>query len=152
MTQNKRDLGGALAIGPMDDEDIAIVVALWERSGLTRPWNDPHKDIAFARASQNADVLVGRLGGRIVATAMVGHDGHRGTAYYVAVDPGCRAQGLGRAIMAGVDDWLRARGVWKINVLVRQDNAGVVDFYERLGFADGHTVQLGRWIDGGEAQ
>ena len=44
-------------------------------------------------------MLVGRDGGAIVATAMVGHDGHRGWVYYVAVDPDHRGKGYGRAIM-----------------------------------------------------
>ena len=76
-----------LSITAIEDADIADVVALWQACGLTRPWNDPEADIALARRRANSTVLIGRNGAAIVATAMVGHDGHRGWVYYVAVDP-----------------------------------------------------------------
>ena len=59
----------------------------------------------------------------IVATAMVGHDGHRGWVYYVATDPDRRAKGYGRAIMNAAEDWLRAAGIAKLQLLVRRENA-----------------------------
>ena len=34
-----------MQIRPFQPNDEADVVALWERVGLTRPWNDPHRDI-----------------------------------------------------------------------------------------------------------
>ena len=39
----------ALSIAAIEDADIADVIALWQRCGLTRPWNDPAADIALAR-------------------------------------------------------------------------------------------------------
>ena len=89
------------------------VIALWQACGLTRPWNDPAADIALARRGPNSTVLIGRDGDAIVATAMVGHDGHRGWVYYVATDPDRRAKGYGRAIMNAAEDWLRAAGIAK---------------------------------------
>ena len=94
-------------------------IALWQRCGLTRPWNDPAADIALARKGANATVLIGRDGGAIVATAMVGHDGHRGWVYYVATDPEHRGKGHGRAIMQAAEDWLRAAGIAKLQLMVR---------------------------------
>jgi hypothetical protein len=61
---------------PLLDGDIEAVVALWTDCGLTRPWNDPRKDIAFARGRPNSEVLVGERAGRILAAVMLGHDGH----------------------------------------------------------------------------
>src|ERR1700730_1593285 len=78
------DFASTLSIAPMEDDDIASVIALWERCGLTRPWNDAAADIALARRDGTAAVLVGRDGDRIVASVMVGHDGHRGWVYYVS--------------------------------------------------------------------
>ena len=90
----------ALAIADIADADVEAVIALWQRCGLTRPWNDPASDIALARRNANSTVLVGRADGALVATAMVGHDGHRGWVYYVAVDPASQKQRLCRSIMA----------------------------------------------------
>ncbi|WP_312015573.1 GNAT family acetyltransferase [Bradyrhizobium liaoningense] len=139
-----------LAIGPIADGDIENVVALWQRCGLTRPWNDPHADIALARRRDNSTVLVGREGNAILATVMVGHDGHRGWVYYVAVDPDRRARGLGRAIMAAAEDWLREAGIQKLQLLVRRENAQANAFYASLGFAESTSVMFAKWLDGRE--
>lgn len=136
-----------LDISDIEDADVAAVAALWARCGLTRPWNDPEADIAFARSVPGAGVLVGRVGNAIVASAMVGHDGHRGTVYYVSVDPDARGDGLGREIMAAAEDWLKARGVWKLNLMVRSDNAEVIDFYQALGYETEERVNLSKWLD-----
>ena len=53
---------------------------------------------------------------------MVGHDGHRGVLYYLAVDPEFQKRGFGKAAVAAAEAWLRARGVWKINLMVRSEN------------------------------
>lgn len=66
-----------LTISKIMDVDVKDVVTLWEHCGLTRPWNDPIADISRARQNANSTVLVGRESGKIVASAMVGHDGHR---------------------------------------------------------------------------
>ena len=58
--------------------DEQAVVALWQECGLTRPWNDPRRDIARKLTEQPELFLVGTYEGAIVATAMVGFDGHRG--------------------------------------------------------------------------
>ncbi|MGU3536771.1 GNAT family acetyltransferase [Methylobacterium sp. A54F] len=136
-------------IRPMQDGDAAAVIALWHAAGVARPWNDPGRDLAFARRDAHAAVLVAEADGRIVATCMVGEDGHRGWVYYLAVDPGRRGEGHGRAMMAAAERWLAERGAWKMQLLVRADNAAVVDFYEHLGFRDTRTVCLQKVI--GEA-
>jgi len=140
----------ALTITPLADADVEAVIALWQRCGLTRPWNDPGADIAFARKGANATILIGRVGGALVATAMVGHDGHRGWVYYVAVDPDRQGQDFGRAIMAAAEDWLRARDVTKVMLMVRPDNVAVQAFYDRLGYDVQERVIYAKWLDGRE--
>jgi ribosomal protein S18 acetylase RimI-like enzyme len=137
-----------LASAPIVDADIDAVVALWQRCGLTRPWNDPAGDIAFVRRGANATILVARAESAIVASAMVGHDGHRGWVYYVAVDPAHQKQDYGRAIMAAAEDWLRAQGVQKIMLMVRPDNTGVRAFYDKLGYVTQERVIYAKWLDG----
>ena len=119
----------ALAIADIRDGDVATVIALWQACGLTRPWNDPAADIALARRGPHSTVLIGRDADAIVATAMVGHDGHRGWVYYVATDPDRRAKGYGRAIMNAAEDWLRATGIPKLQLLVRREISGVAGFF-----------------------
>lgn len=125
-----------ILIRDIEDADILAVIALWQAAGVARPWNDPHSDIAFARRDAHSTVLVASQGGEVVATAMVGEDGHRGWVYYVAAAPDRQGSGLGRRIMQAAEDWLVARGVWKLQLLVRGDNDKVKRFYEHLGYAD----------------
>jgi ribosomal protein S18 acetylase RimI-like enzyme len=138
----------ALAIAPIADADVASVIALWQACDLTRPWNDPTTDIALARRGPNSTVLIGRNGKAIVATAMVGHDGHRGWVYYVATDPDRRGRGYGRAIMNAVEDWLREAGMPKLQLLVRRENAAVAAFYQSIGYEEAQTVVFAKWLDG----
>jgi ribosomal protein S18 acetylase RimI-like enzyme len=142
--------GHGLEIGPLDAPEIEAVVALWERCGLTRPWNDPRADIALALRGPNSTILVGREGSRVVASVMVGHDGHRGWLYYVAVDPQAQRRGYGRAIMSAAEDWLRLRGILKAELLVREENSAVQRFYESLGYTVEPRIVMTRWLDGRE--
>lgn len=124
--------------------DEGAVIALWEACGLTRPWNDPRKDIARKLAEQPELFLVGTVGGELAATAMAGYDGHRGWVYYLAVAPGHRRKAFGRALMHEVERLLLARGCPKVNLQVRTDNAEVIEFYRRLGYSVDERVSLGR--------
>lgn len=130
-------------------EDLVDDAArLWQQSGLTRPWNDPHEDCRRALTGSESTVL-GALGpaGELLGTVMVGQDGRRGWIYYLAVDASVQGRGLGRRLLAAAEDWLRQRGVPKAMLMVRQENAGVQDFYQGLGYTDQETVVLGRWLD-----
>ncbi len=141
-------MSAALAIAPLADADIDAVVALWEACGLTRPWNDPRADIALARRGANSAILVGRRGAAVAATVMVGHDGHRGWLYYVAVDPAAQRGGVGRAIMTAAEDWLRLRSIAKAELLIRAENEAVQRFYQALGYAVEPRTVMSRWLDG----
>jgi ribosomal protein S18 acetylase RimI-like enzyme len=141
---------GKLAIAAITDADVEAVTALWRRCDLIRPWNDPVADIIFARRGPNSTVLVGRREDRIVASLMVGHDGHRGWFYYLAVEPMLQGNGFGRAITTAAEDWLRARGIAKINLMVRAENTAVCAFYEALGYREQKRVTFAKWLDGRE--
>ena len=66
--------------------------------------------------------------------------------YYLAVDPTLRRGGLGRRMVEEAETWLRGRGVVKVNLMVRHDNAAAVAFYERLAYEDQQTTVLARWL------
>ena len=67
-----------MQIGPLAPGHLDAAVALWHEVGLTRPWNDPAEDLRRAIAGPSSTVLAGTDGDTLTATAMVGHDGHRG--------------------------------------------------------------------------
>ena len=96
------DTAPLLVISDITDADVPAIIALWQRCGLTRPWNDPD---------------------------------HRG-------------RDLGRAIMAAAEDWLRARGIAKLMLMVRGDNTKVQAFYQTLDYAVQDSVVFSKWLDG----
>jgi ribosomal protein S18 acetylase RimI-like enzyme len=133
-----------LTIRPFCERDTDAVIALWNASGLVRPWNDPRKDIARKLTTQPELFLVGEDQGRVVATAMAGYDGHRGWVNYLAVEPDSRGLTYGRIMMDEAERLLEDRGCPKINVQIRAGNEAVIDFYARLGYATDDTVGMGK--------
>jgi ribosomal protein S18 acetylase RimI-like enzyme len=136
-----------MEIRPFQIADEAAVVSLWQRCGLTRPWNDPAKDIRRKLRVRPDLFLVGVLGGEVVATVMVGYDGHRGWINYLGVAPERRRRGLGRAMMAEAERLLREAGCPKINLQVRTTNQGVIEFYKSIGYALDDVVSLGKRLE-----
>jgi ribosomal protein S18 acetylase RimI-like enzyme len=132
------------AIEPFADADEDAVVALWERCGLTRPWNDPHRDVARKRLVQREFFLVARSSDGIVGTAMFGYEGHRGWVNYLAVDPGLRRSGIAAALMSAGEALLLSAGCPKLNLQVRSGNAEAVAFYEAIGYAADDVMSLGK--------
>ena len=133
-----------MRIRPFVREDTELVVELWSECGLTRPWNDPHRDIARKLTVQPDLFLVGEEDALVVATAMIGFDGHRGWVSYLAVDPAFRGRGHATALMAEGERLLIELGCPKIMLMVRAENTGVIDLYEHLGYATEQTVLMGK--------
>lgn len=134
-------------IRPFADADESAVVALWQRAGLTRPWNDPAKDVARKRRMQRELFLVAVENDVIVGTVMAGYDGHRGWVNYLAVAESHRRQGIGRALMAAAEAGVSALGCPKLSAQVRADNPEALAFYERLGFGRDDVVSMGKRLE-----
>ena len=122
--------------------DKKQLIALWQACKLTRSWNDVDRDITFAMASPSSTILGGWKEHQIVAATMIGHDGHRGSLYYFAVHPEFRKRGIGSALMKAAEQWLKSQGVWKINLLIRDENMEAMGFYQSLGFAKNAVVSM----------
>ena len=136
-----------MEIVEITDADVPVVIDFWHRCGLTRPWNDPVSDIAFARGNPSSTVLLGRTAERIIASAMVGFDGHRGWIYYLGVDPEFQRQGLGRRMMEAAEKWLRERRAPKLQLMIRDGNVASTAFYEALGLERQPVITMGKRLD-----
>ncbi len=137
-------------IRPFKKSDEAAMIRLWERCELTRPWNDPHRDIRRKLAVRPDLFLVGAISGEVVGSVMVGYDGHRGWINYLAVDPDYRKRGLGRLLMAEAELRLLREGCPKVNLQVRATNPEVVAFYRGLGYQVEERISLGKRLIGDE--
>ena len=124
------------------------LLKLWRACDLTRPWNDPEDDIRQCLANSSSALLIAEQDRRLCGSVMMGCDGHRGWVYYLAVDPDCRHQGVGRALMAQAENWMRERDVPKIQAMIRSDNLAVRGFYGRLDYRDGDVQLVQKWLKG----
>jgi ribosomal protein S18 acetylase RimI-like enzyme len=136
-----------MEIRPFVKADSEAVIALWERCDLIRPWNDPRKDIARKLTVQPDLFLVGVLGGHVVAAVMAGYEGHRGWINFLAVEPGLRRGGLGRAMMAEAERRLGELGCPKVNLQIRRGNTDVAAFYARLGYVEDAVISMGKRLE-----
>jgi len=122
------------AIRTFEPADEATVVRLWEQAGLTRPWNDPHRDIARHRAVWPDLLLVAEDDGAVTGSVMVGYDGHRGWLYYLATDVARRGEGIARRLVAEAERRLLELGCPKVQLMVRRDNEQVMGFYDAIAY------------------
>jgi len=136
-----------MQIRPFEKGDEDAVVALWERCGLVRPTNDPHRDIRRKLEVRPDLFLVGRHDGQLIATVMAGYEGHRGWLNYLAVDPDHQRQGFARSIVAEAERRLRESGCPKINLQIRTSNQGVIEFYRRIGYTLDDVVSMGKRLE-----
>ena len=129
-------------IRPFKLEDKDSVVELWKICRLTRPWNNPEKDIERKLNVQSEMFLVLEIQGSIIGSVMAAYDGHRGVINYLAVHPGYQQKGYGKILMTHVEQELLNKGCPKINLLVRSDNLNVKRFYKGLHYDEQDDVKV----------
>ncbi len=132
------------------ERDLDALTELWTRTGLTRSYNPPRWDVPFCLRSPSARLFVAEAGDGLAGSIMVGHDGHRGWIYYLAVTPGQRGLGLGRRLVERAESWLATAGIWKAQLMVRTENGTADGFYRALGYAPSEVTVLSKAI--GEAK
>jgi GNAT superfamily N-acetyltransferase len=135
-----------MLIRPYAQSDYNAVTALWDATGISIHYNDPAKDIPRMLATHNCQLYVGSVEDRVMASIMVGHEGHRGWLYKLAVLPEFQGKGYGRDLVRQAERWLVARGVPKCNLMIRDTNIKVREFYEGLGYAVAQRTVMERWL------
>ena len=134
-------------IAPYADSDFDAVVALWDACGLNVAYNDPASDIARLRRDENAALFVGREKDKLIGSIIIGHDGHRGWIYRLAIAPDRRRQGHARALVRHAEGWLKEQNIRKSQFMIRDSNEAVKNFYVRLGYEVQPRIVMARWVD-----
>ena len=133
-----------LVIRNYHESDKNEVIQLWQNCGLVVSWNDPQRDIERKLSVQPELFLIGLINDEIIATAMVGYAGHRGWVNYLAVKHNFQRQGIGKQLMEEAEHRLLKLGCPKIQVQIRNTNAGVIKFYQKIGYLEDEVVNLGK--------
>ncbi|GAA1933871.1 GNAT family acetyltransferase [Microbacterium aoyamense] len=124
--------------------DTDAVVALWQETGLTRPWNNPHQDISRKLRVQPELFLVAADGDEIVGSVMAGYDGHRGWLYYLGSSPSRRGEGIARRLVERAEELLIELGCPKVQLMVRPENNVAKGFYDAIGYETFETWATGK--------
>lgn len=141
----------------LDEAVVSAAAHLWAECGLTVPYNDPEADFLRALRGPSSTILGIRAEpvpgdassdapSGLIGTVMVGHEGHRGWIYYLAVRPEHQGRGLGSALVRAAEEWLDERGVPKAMLMVRATNEGVQNFYRALGYETSTVTVMQRWL------
>lgn len=126
------------------ESDRKGVIDLWSECRLTRPWNDPSRDIDRKMGRDPEGFLVSIDGDEIVGSVMVGYDGHRGWINYLAVRPSHQRRGIAKALMQAAERHLTELDCPKVNLQMRSDNEGATAFYESIGYHPDDVASYGR--------
>lgn len=120
-------------------DDLDAIMALERSTFAADAW--PAEAMRSELASEHGYYLVGvddASPGEVVAYAglLAPRGSGQGDIQTIAVDPGRRGAGLGRALMHALIDEARRRGAVELFLEVRADNPVARTLYESLGFAE----------------
>ncbi|MEO1208173.1 MAG: GNAT family acetyltransferase [Cyanobacteria bacterium J06638_20] len=133
-----------MKIRTFQSSDREAVVQLWKDCGLVVPHNNPQRDIDRKLTVMPEWFLIGEMDAQVMASCMVGYEGHRGWLNYLAVRPDMQKRGFGQQIVAHAEALLLKAGCPKINLQIRSTNQRVIEFYEGLGYKQDPVINLGK--------
>ena len=126
------------------ESDRQQVIALWDQCQMITPWNDPNKDIDRKLKINDNLFLIVQFNEIIIGSAMGGYDGHRGSVYYLSVDPKYQNKGIGKILMKEIEKRLIAVGCPKINIFIRNSNIKVKEFYQSIDYEEQNSLIYGK--------
>ena len=136
-----------LKIRSYHPDDEKAVIQLWIDCDLVVPQNNPKRDIERKLKVNSEWFLVGLFNGEVIATCMVGYEGHRGWINYLAVSPKNRRRGFATQMMNEAENLLKNAGCPKINLQIRDTNSQAIGFYKSIGFITDQVVSMGKRLE-----
>ncbi len=117
--------------------DYEPLVALWQQAGLSIRQTGRDGPAAFARQlTLGTQRVIGlRAADRLVAAAVLTHDGRKGWINRLAVHPDWQRQGLASRLVTEAERWFTddlGLEVWA--ALIEEENAPSLALFDRLGF------------------
>jgi ribosomal protein S18 acetylase RimI-like enzyme len=131
----------------MDDYDAAYALWLDSAPGVGVGRSDTRCEIE-KKLQRDPDLfLVAVDDDKLIGTVFGGFDGRRGIVYHLAVARAYRNNGLGKMLMAKVEERMAAKGCLKSYLLVTRENTSVIDFYRDLGWDVMDITIMGKNLD-----
>ena len=150
LTHETSSSSAGFRIRPATLADLDALVALERRAFTTDHLS--RRQYRHHLASASACVLAAADASGLLGKAVVlfrkGSDIAR--LYSIAVADAARGRGLGEALAYAVERAARTRGCARLRLEVRQDNAGAIRLYERMGYRR-FGAYAGFYEDGADA-
>lgn len=133
-----------MEIRAFHDGDGDRLRTFWLACGIRiRPGDDDRSLAAFAARNEGL-FLLAEENGHLVGSILAGFDGRRGWLYHVATHPDERRRGIARAVVTRVEERLRALGCPKVNLIVWEENAHGMRFWDAIGYRREKSVEYGK--------
>lgn len=111
------------------------VIALWKRTpGICIRDDDSREATARYLARNPGLSFVAISDGKVIGSALSGHDGKRGYVQHVAVAPAFRKRGIARALVTRCLSALAAEGITKAHLSVLADNDSAIRYWTNRGW------------------
>jgi GNAT superfamily N-acetyltransferase len=125
--------------------DVDAVLAVWDSDADPgRTILDEPADVKRLLDSPSGALLIAESNGDVVGTIVAGWDGWRGNLYRLVVRADQRRHGVARALVAGAEDALRAKGCPRVTALVHLGLGEAPSFWPAVGYE--HDTEVGRFV------
>ena len=124
-------------IREMTMNDYESAHALWEKTeGIGLSQADERANIASFLVHNRGLSFVAEAGGALVGALLGSFDGRRGYLHHLAVAPGFRRDGIGRALVEHSLESLRGLGVRRCHIFVKAENDEGKKFWRKTGWVE----------------
>ena len=125
--------------------DLPGVLAFWQvaAEGRHRP-PDTAGAVAALHLRDPGALIVAVDGELIVGSVIAGWDGWRCHLYRLAVLPGRRREGIGRALIAAAEERFRVLGGTRVDAMVLDDNEQAHRIWAQCGYR--RQGEWSRWV------
>ncbi|MBO2452382.1 GNAT family N-acetyltransferase [Actinomadura barringtoniae] len=120
------------------------ILRFWKVAGED---TDRHDSVQAYLALVERDpeaLLVAEIDGELAGTLIAGWDGWRAHLYRLAVHPGHRRKGIGRALIERAEERFASFGAFRADAMVLHDNELAHHAWGAAGY--GVQPQWGRWV------
>ena len=140
-----------LTIRPAQLTDSDALANLVTQLGYQTSFAQMHQRLAVLLSLPDHQTFVACMPDRVVGMVSlwlgyaIEFDGRYGRITAVTVDESVRHQGIGRALMQHVEQWLRAQDAAMVTLTSAAHRREAHKFYESLGY-DGNGVRFKKWL------
>jgi ribosomal protein S18 acetylase RimI-like enzyme len=116
--------------------DVHDVSRIWQLNASRDPEMETLRELSKQLARDRDLVLVAEVDGRVVGAIVGTMDRSTGFFYCLAVHPDYQGRGIGRRLVASLEERFRQKGVKRIWITIDEGTKKLLPFYLHLGYAN----------------